>query len=65
VNHEFMILTGTANPALAAAIACELGTQVSACVVDRYPDGDVAVQLLDSVRRKEVFLVQPTSPPVS
>ena len=65
MNHEFMILTGTANPALAATIACELGTQVSACVVDRYPDGDVAVQLLDSVRRKEVFLVQPTSPPVN
>jgi ribose-phosphate pyrophosphokinase len=33
--------------------------------VDRYPDGDVAVQLLDSVRHKEVFLVQPTSPPVN
>jgi ribose-phosphate pyrophosphokinase len=42
-----------------------LGTQLGACVVDRYPDGDVAVQLLDSVRRKEVFLVQPTSPPVN
>jgi len=36
-----------------------------ALVVDRYPDGDVAEQLLDSVRRKEVFLVQPTSPPVN
>jgi ribose-phosphate pyrophosphokinase len=33
--------------------------------VDRYPDGEIAVQLLDSVRRKEVFLVQPTSPPVN
>ena len=33
--------------------------------MDRYPDGDIAVQVLDSVRRKEVFLVQPTSPPVN
>jgi phosphoribosylpyrophosphate synthetase len=47
---------GNANPTLAAAIARELGAQLGSCVVDRYPDGDVAAQLLDSVRRKEVFL---------
>jgi ribose-phosphate pyrophosphokinase len=33
--------------------------------VDRFPDGNVAVELLESVRRKEVFLVQSTSPPPS
>ena len=65
VRNEFTIFSGSANPTLAATIARELGSQVGACVVDRYPDGDVAVQLLDSVRRKEVFLVQPTSPPVN
>src|SRR3979411_3203863 len=65
VNSEFTIFTGGSNPTLAATIARELGAQLSSCVVDRYPDGDVAVQLLDSVRRKEVFLVQPTSPPVN
>jgi phosphoribosylpyrophosphate synthetase len=31
---------------------------------DGFPDGAVAVQLLESVRRKKVFLVQPTPPPV-
>jgi ribose-phosphate pyrophosphokinase len=46
-------------------VASELGTHVGACEVNRYPDGDVAVQLLESVRRKEVFLMQPTSPPVN
>jgi ribose-phosphate pyrophosphokinase len=50
---------------LAQTIARELGTRQGAGVVDRYPDGDVAVQLLESVRRKEVFLIQPTSPPVN
>ena len=65
IAREFTIFTGTANPALARRIACELGTQLGACVVDRYPDGNVAVQLLESVRRKDVFLMQPTSPPVS
>jgi ribose-phosphate pyrophosphokinase len=65
VNKEFAIFTGTANPALARLIASKLGAQVGACVVDRYPDGNVAVQLLETVRRKEVFLMQSTSPPVS
>src|SRR5258706_1984945 len=64
VNHGFTILTGTANPVLARMIASELGTHVGACEVNRYPDGGVAVQLLESVRRKEIFLMQPTSPPV-
>jgi ribose-phosphate pyrophosphokinase len=65
VSSRFTIITGKATPTLAATIACELGTQLGACVVVRYPNGDVAVQLLDSVCRKEVFLVQPTSPPVN
>jgi ribose-phosphate pyrophosphokinase len=34
-------------------------------VIDRFPDGEVMVQLREPVRRKEVFLVQPTSPPVN
>jgi ribose-phosphate pyrophosphokinase len=65
VSREFTIFSGTANAALAAAIARELGVPLGACVVDRFPDGEVAVQLLEPVRRKEVFLVQPTSPPVN
>src|ERR1700716_3722506 len=60
---EFTIFSGTANPALARVIGHELGTRVGNCVLDRYPDGEVAVQILESVRRKEVFLMQPTSPP--
>ena len=65
MSNGFTIFAGTANPALAATIARELGVQVGACAIDRFPDGEVAVQLLEPVRRKEVFLVQPTSPPVN
>jgi ribose-phosphate pyrophosphokinase len=65
VGDEFTIFTGRANPALARTIACELGVQIGTCVVDRFPDGNVAVELLESVRRKDVFLVQSTSPPAS
>ena len=63
VNDKFLILTGTANPSLADGVARELGVQIRTCTVDKYSDGDVAVQLLESVRRKNVFLMQPTSPP--
>jgi len=65
VGKEFTILAGTANPPLAAAIARELGLPVGACAIDRFPDGEVMVQLREPVRRKEVILVQPTSPPVN
>jgi ribose-phosphate pyrophosphokinase len=65
VSNEFRIFAGAANPPLAAAIAQELGVQVGACAIERFPDGEVAVQVLEPVRRKEVFLVQPTSPPVN
>src|SRR5258708_13502161 len=46
-------------------IAGVLGVPIGSCLVERYPDGNVAVRLLESVRRKEVFLMQSTSPPVS
>jgi ribose-phosphate pyrophosphokinase len=65
VPREFVIFAGTANPELATAIAADLGVPLSACAIDRFPDGETSVQLLESVRRKEVFLVQPLSPPVN
>jgi hypothetical protein len=40
-------------------------TRVGNCVLERFPDREVAVQILECVRRKEVFLMQPTSPPTS
>ena len=65
MSSGFTIFAGTANPALGAAVARELGVEVGKCLIDRFPDGETSVQLLDPVRRKEVFVVQPTSPPVN
>lgn len=59
------ILTGTAHPALAATIARALGQPLSPCRIERFPDGEVACTLDEPVRRKDVFLVQPTAPPVN
>ena len=65
VPKEFVIFAGTANPGLAAEIAAEQGVLPGACSIERFPDGETSVQLLEAVRRKEVFLVQPLSPPVN
>jgi ribose-phosphate pyrophosphokinase len=65
VSSGFSILAGTANQPLAAAIASELGVILNPCITGRFPDGEVEVHLLEPVRRKEVFLVQPTAPPVN
>jgi ribose-phosphate pyrophosphokinase len=58
------ILSGTANPVLATEVAKRLGTPLAACILDRFPDGELHVELRESVRGKKVFLLQPTSPPV-
>ncbi|MCZ7572534.1 MAG: ribose-phosphate pyrophosphokinase-like domain-containing protein [Ardenticatenaceae bacterium] len=62
---EFLLVTGSANPELAHAMARELGVRLSAAKIERFPDGELSVRLLEPVRRKEIFLVQPTSPPVN
>jgi ribose-phosphate pyrophosphokinase len=59
-----MILTGSANPVLGGDIARRLGTALAVRVLDRFPDGELHVELRESVRGKRVFLVQPTSAPV-
>ncbi|MDQ4078289.1 MAG: ribose-phosphate pyrophosphokinase [Chloroflexota bacterium] len=63
--HQFAIYSGTANPELALALARLTGLPFNAPEVERFPDGELSVELLDPVRRKEVVLVQPTCPPVN
>lgn len=62
---RFVLFAGTANPVLAAAVAGALGTRLGACHVERFPDGETSVRLDASVRGREVFIVQPTAPPVN
>jgi ribose-phosphate pyrophosphokinase len=64
MSTTWMLFTGTANPALAADVAAALGHPLGACATGRFPDGEVSVELDESVRGRDVFLLQPTSPPV-
>ncbi|MDD9894086.1 MAG: ribose-phosphate pyrophosphokinase [Gammaproteobacteria bacterium] len=60
-----MIFTGNANPALAEAVVQHLGIPLGKAKVGQFSDGEVAVELQENVRGKDVFIVQPTCAPTN
>ncbi|GBG69085.1 hypothetical protein CBR_g3783 [Chara braunii] len=64
-NNRLKIFSGTANPQLAQEIACYMGLDLGKIKIKRFADGEIYVQLEESVRGCGVFLVQPTSPPAN
>jgi ribose-phosphate pyrophosphokinase len=62
---ELVIVSGSASRHLAGAIACAVGRPLSAARAERFPDGEVDVEIQESVTRQTVVLVQSTSPPVN
>ena len=58
------VFSGNANMDLALEVCRCLGTSLGKAKVNRFSDGEVNVQILESVRGSDVFLIQPTSPPV-
>jgi ribose-phosphate pyrophosphokinase len=65
MHNDFIIFSGRANVALATSVAVEMGARLGACSVERFPDGELSVRLDEPVRGREVFIIQPTSPPVN
>jgi ribose-phosphate pyrophosphokinase len=57
------ILSGSANPALADAVARQLGVDPVKRTLERFPDGEMHVEIEESIRGRDVYLLQPTSPP--
>ena len=64
-DRPFILLSGTANPALAEDVGRLLGVRPGASAVRRYPDGELSVEIGEPLRQREVFILQPTSPPVN
>jgi len=58
------IVPGTANLLLAAAVARTLRTELVTCELDRFPDGELR-PVVDHLRGDDVYVIQPTGPPVS
>ncbi|MCL6454550.1 MAG: ribose-phosphate diphosphokinase [Alicyclobacillus sp.] len=65
IDGELKIFTGNANPELAHEIADHIGVAVGDCTVRRFKDGEVRINLGESVRGCNVFVVQSTSAPVN
>src|SRR5262249_38090833 len=59
------VFTGNANPQLAHDIARHLMVPLGRSSVGRFSDGESTVELLENVRGRDVFIVQPTSPPTN
>ncbi len=57
------IFAGSANVPLAEAVAAELEVQPGSREMQVFPDGEMQVELRESVRGEDVYLLQPTSPP--
>ncbi|KAL1829985.1 ribose-phosphate pyrophosphokinase 1 [Daucus carota subsp. sativus] len=64
-NSRLKIFSGTANPTLAEEIAWYMGVKLGKVDVKRFADGETYVQLQESVRGCDVYLIQPTSPPAN
>ncbi|MEO3805337.1 ribose-phosphate pyrophosphokinase [Nonomuraea sp. B1E8] len=58
------IVAGTANRALAGSAAGVLGIEPATTVVERFPDGELR-PVVEGLRGADVYLIQPTSPPVN
>ena len=58
------VFSGNANIQLAQEVCDVLGIPMGKAKVTRFSDGEVNVQILESVRGSDVFLIQPTCPPV-
>ena len=63
--YELKLFTGNAHRGLAEEIATSLGLALGQAEVSRFSDGEVFVQIDENVRGADVFLVQPTCPPVN
>lgn len=62
---DALIFCGTSNAALGNAVADRLRTKLGRVKLSRYADGEVSMQFLDSLRGKNIYIIQPTSPPVN
>lgn len=58
-----MIFAGNANPVLANRIAEILGTRLGKIGVETFSDGEICVEILENVRGRDVFIIQPTCQP--
>ena len=62
---ELKLLSGNSNLNLANSIAKTLGTTLGASEIEKFSDGEIKIKINESIRGKDVYIVQPTSNPTN
>ena len=63
-GSEIKIFAGNSNMSLASKIAKGVGVELGKIEVKKFSDGEIAVNILESVRGKDIYIIQSTSEPV-
>ncbi len=63
--ERMRIFAGNANPKLAEAVCRHLNLSLGRCVVDKFSDGEIMVELMENVRGRDVFVLQSTCAPTN
>lgn len=63
--HDLKLLAGNANPALAKSVADYLGVPLGKVALGAFPDGEISCKIDEDIRGRDIFLLQPTCPPVN
>jgi len=64
-DGRMMVFTGNANPQLAEAVCKYLDLAPGKAIVGRFSDGEIQVEIMENVRGRDVFIVQPTCRPTN
>jgi ribose-phosphate pyrophosphokinase len=62
---ELKVFTGNAHPALAKAVCDYMGIPLGKCEVFKFSNDNIFVKILENVRSRDVFVIQPLSSPVN
>ena len=62
---SLMLFTGNANPQLAQEIANYMRVSLGKAMIGKFSDGEVQIEILENVRGKDVFVIQPTCAPTN
>jgi len=64
-DGQMMVFTGNANPQLAQAVVSHLNLSLGKAVVGEFSDGETQVEIMENVRGRDVFVIQPTCAPTN
>ena len=62
---DMKLFSGNANVSLAQKVAAHLGLELGKANVGRFSDGEIMVEILENIRGRDVFIVQPTCMPAN